>query len=122
MLKDEDYAPEYIKMSELATEYELTRAENDELKKRNTQMLESMLQIAEADNIIVDTVNTLTKEKSDELNKNIKKINGTLATLGLNEKTLIRNVNKYSNPLVGSAFTPIEFNKDLELGNCDYIL
>ena len=114
MLKDEDYAPEYIKMSELATEYELTRAENDELKKRNTQMLESMLQIAEADNIIVDTVNTLTKEKSDELNKNIKKINGTLATLGLNEKTLIRNVNKYSNPLVGSAFTPIEFNKDLD--------
>ena len=114
MLKDEDYAPEYIKMSELATEYELTRAENDELKKRNTQMLESMLQITEADNIIVDTVNTLTKEKSDELNKNIKKINGTLATLGLNEKTLIRNVNKYSNPLVGSAFTPIEFNKDLD--------
>ena len=37
-----------------------------------------------------------------------------MATLGLNEKTLIRNVNKYSNPLVGSAFTPIEFNKDLD--------
>jgi hypothetical protein len=114
MLKDDDYAPEYLKMSELATEYELTRAENEELKKRNTQMLESMLQSAEADNIIVDTVDTLTKEKTDELNKNIKQIHGTLATLGLNEKTLIRNVNKYSNPLVGSAFTPIEFNKDLD--------
>ncbi|MFQ6730088.1 MAG: peptidoglycan DD-metalloendopeptidase family protein [Alphaproteobacteria bacterium] len=114
MLKDDDYAPEYLKMSELATEYELTRAENEELKKRNTQMLESMLQIAEADNIIVDTVNTLTKEKTDELNKSIKQIHGTLATLGLNEKTLIRNVNKYSNVLVGSAFTPIEFNKDLD--------
>ena len=114
MLKDDDYAPEYLKMSELATEYELTRAENEELKKRNTQMLESLLQIAEADNIIVDTVNTLTKEKTDELNKSIKQIHGTLATLGLNEKTLIRNVNKYSNALVGSAFTPIEFNKDLD--------
>ena len=94
MLKDEDYAPEYIKMSELAAEYELTRAENEDLKKRNTQILESMLQIAEADNIIVDTVGTITKNNTEELQKSIKQINGTLATLGLNEKSLIRNVNK----------------------------
>lgn len=114
MLKDEDYTPEYTKMSELSAEYELTRAENDELKKRNTQMLESMLQIAEADNIIVDTVSGLIKTNTDELHKNIKQINGTLSALGLTEKTLIRSVNKYSSPLVGSAFTPIEFNKDLD--------
>ncbi len=114
MLKDEDYTPEYFKMSELSAEYELTRSENEELKKRNTKMIESMLQIAEADNIIVDTVSALTKENSDNLQKQIKQINSTLASLGLNEKTLIRGVNKYSSPLVGSAFTPIEFNKNLD--------
>ena len=114
MLKNEDFTPEYTKLSELSAEYELTRAENEELKKRNLQMVESMAQIVDADNIIVDTVAALTKENTDELHKNIKRVNSTLATLGLNEATLLRNANKYNNPLVGSAFTPIEFDKDLD--------
>lgn len=114
MLRDEEFAPEYTKMSELSAEYELTRAENEELKRRNAQMVETVLQIADADNIIVDTVSALTKENTDELQKNIKRINSTLVTLGLNQTTLLRNANKYNNPLVGSAFTPIEFDKTLD--------
>ena len=114
MLGNEEFTPEYTKMSELSAEYELTRAENEERKKRNAQMVESMAQIVDADNIIVDTVSALTKENTDELNKNIKRINGTLASLGLNQATLLRNANKYNNPLVGSAFTPIEFDKELD--------
>ena len=114
MLKDEDFAPEYTKISELSAEYELTRAENDELKKRNAQIVESMMQIVDADNIIVDTVTALTKENTDELNKNIKRVNSTLTSLGLSQTTLLRNANKYTNPLVGSAFTPIEFDKELD--------
>lgn len=114
MLRDEEFTPEYTKMSELSAEYELTRAENEELKKRNAQMVETVMQIADADNIIVDTVSALTKENTEELQKNIKRINSTLVTLGLNQTTLLRNANKYNNPLVGSAFTPIEFDKDLD--------
>lgn len=114
MLRDEEFAPEYTKMSELSAEYELTRAENEELKKRNAQMVETMAQIVDADNIIVDTVTALTKENTEELQKNIKRVNGTLATLGLSQATLLRNANKYTNPLVGSAFTPIEFDKTLD--------
>jgi murein DD-endopeptidase MepM/ murein hydrolase activator NlpD len=112
MLKDEDFAPEYTKMSELSAEFELTRAENEELKKRNTALVNSMLQIADADNSIVDMVDTLTTDKTADLHKSIKNINSTLATLGLTEKTLIRNVNKYSSPIVGAAFNPLEFDKD----------
>ena len=74
MLRDEDFTPEYTKLSELSAEYELTRAENEELKKRNAQMVESMSQIVDADNIIVDTVTALTKENTEELQKNIKRI------------------------------------------------
>ena len=113
MLRDEEFTPEYTKMSELSAEYELTRAENEELKKRNAQMVETVMQIADADNVIVDTVSALTKENTEELQKNIKRINSTLVTLGLNQTTLLRNANKYNNPLVGSAFTPIEFDKNL---------
>ena len=114
MLRDEEFTPEYTKMSELSAEYELTRAENEELKKRNAQMVETVVQIADADNVIVDTVSALTKENTEELQKNIKRINSTLVTLGLNQTTLLRNANKYTNPLVGSAFTPIEFDKNLD--------
>ena len=114
MLRDEDFAPEYTKLSELSAEYELTRAENEELKKRNAQMVESMSQIVDADNIIVDTVTALTKENTEELQKNIKRINSTLVSLGLNQTTLLRNANKYNTPLVGAAFTPIEFDRTLD--------
>ncbi len=114
MLKNEEFTPEYTKLSELSAEYELTRAENEELKKRNTQIIESMAEIVSADNIIVDTVTSLTKNNTEELNKNIKRINSTLIALGLNESSLIRNANKYTSPLVGSAFTPIEFDKTLD--------
>ncbi|MBO5662796.1 MAG: hypothetical protein J6S12_02980, partial [Alphaproteobacteria bacterium] len=64
MLGNEDFEPEYTKLSELSAEYELTRAENEELKRRNNKIIESMAQIADADNIIVDTVSALTKENT----------------------------------------------------------
>lgn len=114
MLRDEEFTPEYTKISELSAEYELARAENEELKKRNAQMVEAITQIADADNIIVDMVSALTKENTEELQNRIKRINSTLVTLGLNQTTLLRNANKYNNPLVGAAFTPIEFDKDLD--------
>ena len=114
MLKNEDYAAEYTKLSELSAEYELTRAENEELKRRNTKLIESMGEIASADNILVERIETLTKDNTGELQKNIKRINSTLASLGLTQKTLLRNANKYTNPLVGSVFSPIEFDKEMD--------
>ena len=114
MLKNEDYAAEYTKLSELSAEYELTRAENEELKRRNTKLIESMGEIASADNILVERIETLTKDNTGELQQNIKRINSTLASLGLTQKTLLRNANKYTNPLVGSVFSPIEFDKEMD--------
>lgn len=114
MFMDEDYAPEYTKLAELSAEYELTRAENEELKKRNTQVLKSMQAIADADTQIVDTVATLAKDNIEPLRKQIKKINGTIATLGLSEKNLIEKANKYSNSLVGAAFSPLDLDKELD--------
>ena len=114
MFTDKDYAPEYTKVSELSIEYELTRAENLELKKRDIEILETVSKVIDADNKIVDAVSKLTDEKIAELREELKNINGTLATLGLGEGTLVENANKYSNQLVGAAFNPLEIDKELD--------
>ncbi len=110
----EEFTPEYTKLSELTLEYELTRAENEELKKRNAQMIESVTAIADADNQIIDAVSKLTSTHTDELRQNLKRINGTIASLGLSQDKLVANANKYSNPLVGSAFSPMDIDRDLD--------
>lgn len=114
MFTNEDYAPEYTKLAELSAEYELTRAENEELKKRNAQIVENMAIIADADIQIVDMVSKMTTENGNKLRDNLKKINGTIATLGLSQASLVKNANKYSNPLVGAAFSPLELDKELD--------
>lgn len=113
MFTNDEYTAEYIKLSELSAEFELTRAENESLKKQNAQLIESMGQIAIADNQIVEAVSKLATDNIDTLKDNIKNINTTLASLGLTQKKLIQNANKYSNPLVGAAFSPIEFDKEI---------
>lgn len=114
MFSDDEYAPEYTKLSDLSIEYELTRAENDELKKRNTQMIESVQSIIDADTQIVEAVSKLTTENTEELRKSLKNINSSIIALGLNERSLIASANKYTNPFVGAAFTPLDIDRNLD--------
>ena len=114
MFTNDEYTAEYIKLSELSTEYELTRAENEMLKKQNTQLVESMQRVAAADVQIVDTVSKLASENIDSLRESIKNISGTIASLGLTQQKLVNSANKFSNPLVGAAFSPIEFDRDMD--------
>ena len=114
MFTNSDYAPEYTKIAELSVEYEITRAENATLRKQNQQMAESALAIADADAKIVDTVSKMTTTNIDDLRQSMKKINTTISSIGLNESTLIEKANKYSSPMVGSAFSPMELDKNLD--------
>ena len=111
---NEDYTAEYTNLSELSAEFELTRAENEMLKKRNAQLIESMQQIATADIQITDAVSKLANENIDTLRETVKNINSTIASLGLTQNKLVQSANKFSNPFVGAAFTPIEFDKELD--------
>lgn len=111
---NEDYIAEYTKLSDLSIEYELTRAENQELKKKNAQMAEAVREIADADIQIVDLVSKMTNENIETLRNNVKKINSSIAALGLTQSVLIKNANKYSSPLVGASFTPIDFDKKMD--------
>ena len=114
MFTDTDYTPEYTKLAELSAEYEITRAENDVLRKQSDQIAENVQQIASADAQIVEIVSKMTNEKIEELRKNLKTINGTIAALGLNERELVEKANKYTNTLVGAAFNPLTMDKDLD--------
>ena len=114
MFTNSEYTPEYTKLAELSAEYEITRAENEVLRKQSDQIAENVQQIATADAQIVETVAKMTNENIDTLRQNLKKINGTIATLGLNERELVEKANKYSNVLVGAAFNPLVMDKDLD--------
>ena len=114
MFTNDEYAAEYTNLSELSAELELTRAENEMLKKRNTQLVASMEQIATADIQIVDAVSKLATENIDNLRDNIRGISTTIASLGLTQKKLVNSANKFSNPFVGAAYSPIEFEDELD--------
>ena len=114
MFTNDEYSAEYAKLSELSTEFELTRAENEALKKKNAQLLESMQEIVTADTKIFDTVSNLAADNIDSLRENMKNISSTIASLGLTQTKLVQSANKFSNPLVGAAFSPIEFDKNLD--------
>ena len=114
MFTNDEYSAEYTKLSELSTEFELTRAENETLKKKNAQLLESMQEIVTADTKIFDTVSNLAADNIDSLRENMKNISSTIASLGLTQTKLVQSANKFSNPLVGAAFSPIEFDKNLD--------
>lgn len=114
MFTNDEYAAEYTNLSELSAELELTRAENEMLKKRNTQLVASMEQIATADIQIVDAVSKLATENIDNLRDNIRGISTTIASLGLTQKKLVNSANKFSNPFVGAAYSPIEFDDELD--------
>ena len=114
MFTNSDYAPEYTKMAELSAEYEITRAENVALHKQNEQITENALLIADADAKIVDAVSKMTTSNIDDLRQNMKKINSTITSLGLNENALVEKANKYSSPMVGSAFSPMQLDKNLD--------
>ena len=114
MFTNEGYAAEYTNLSELSAEFELTRAENEMLKKRNADLVTSMEQIATADIQIVDAVSDLATENIDALREKIRGISTTIASLGLTQQKLINSANKFSNPLVGGVYTPVKFDEELD--------
>lgn len=110
---DTDYSPEFTKLSELSVEYELTKSENEQMKKQNKEIVDSMALITEADNQIVNMVTKITQDNTEELRKNIKHINGAVTALGLNENAMVKNANRFSSQLVGAAFIPLDMDQEL---------
>lgn len=114
MMDDVKYVPEFEKISDLSLEFELVRNENATIKQRNQQILESANEIADADKQIIDVVVKLTTDNLPELQKKMNQINANIIKLGLNEKKLIDQANKYSNHFIGKAYIPIKLDQNAD--------
>lgn len=114
MMNDENYSPEFDKVSELALEFELVRNENDVLKQKHQQITETANEISDADRQIVEYVSKLTKDNIDELHKQLKKVNSNITKLGLTETKLITQANNYSNQIIGGQFKPLNLSKNAD--------
>lgn len=114
MMTDENYTPEYDKMSEIVLDFELVRSENDNLKQRHQQIIESAVEISNADNQIINTVSKMTTENIEELRDQLKKINSSISKLGLTEAQLIAQANSYSNQFIGGIYVPVKISKNAD--------
>ena len=114
MMTDENYTPEIKNLSDLSVEYELTREENRQLFESNQEMEKSIVIVSDASNQIYDRVSKMTKDNLDKINKDISKIRGSLASLGLNERALSQHAMAVNNSIVGGAISPFDLDKDID--------
>ena len=114
MMSDENYTPEFDKLSEMTLDFELVRSENDTLKQKHQQILESAIEISNADNQIINTVSKMTTENIEELRTQLKKINSSITKLGLSEAQLIAQANSYSNQVIGGIYVPVKISANAD--------
>lgn len=114
MMSDENYTPEFDKMSEMSLEYELVRNENDTLKQKHQQLIEISREMFDADTKIVEAVSNLTSENIETLHAQLQTISATITKLGISETKLIDQANKYSNTLIGSQFAGVDISKNAD--------
>ena len=114
MMDNEDYLPEFDKISEMSLAFELVRNENTLIREQNSKMLESASVIADADNKIVEIVSKMASENISELREHIKRINSSIIKLGLNESKLIEQANKYSNQIIGRSYNSLNLDKNTD--------
>ncbi|MCL2339169.1 MAG: M23 family metallopeptidase [Proteobacteria bacterium] len=114
MFTNENYAPDFAKLSDLSAEYEMTRAENSQLRAQMNAMQDKMLVISDADSQIVDRVTKLANDQNGVLAKNMAKITSSLASLGLSGQVLATTALNFSNSVVGSAIAPFNFDEDAD--------
>lgn len=110
----DDYTPEFRKMSELSVEYDVIRERNNSLQDENNKLTNAMLDISYADSQIVGAVSKLTQQNTDDLMKKMRQINGTLSSIGLSEDVLAQNASRFESPLVGRSFNPLNFNGEVD--------
>ena len=114
MMDNDEYNPEFDKISEMSLAFELVRNENTLIREQNSKMLESASVIADADNKIVEIVSKMASENISELREHIKRINSSIIKLGLNESKLIEQANKYSNQIIGKSYNSLNLDKSTD--------
>ncbi|MDR1071144.1 MAG: peptidoglycan DD-metalloendopeptidase family protein [Rickettsiales bacterium] len=108
------YAPEVKKFSELQLDYELVKEENRQVRKWNKELEDSMIAVKSADFQIVERVSALTANGIEAINKDLRKIGSTLASLGLDDQKLAEKANKSESPAIGEPVKDFNLAKNID--------
>ncbi|MDR2770159.1 MAG: M23 family metallopeptidase [Rickettsiales bacterium] len=108
------YAPEFRKFSDLQLDYDLVKEQNRQVRKWNKELEESMVAVSSADSQIIERVSTLTSNGIETINKDLRKINSTLASLGLSAEKLSEKANKSESPAIGEAMPDFKLAKNID--------
>ncbi|MCQ2562356.1 MAG: M23 family metallopeptidase [Alphaproteobacteria bacterium] len=114
MMADENYTPEFDKLSELTLQFELVKNDNETLTKQHADIINNVQNMIESDEQIINIVSTLTSEKNTELGIFLEKIKSDLTKLGISKDKLLNQANNYTNPFMPSKYTPFDVDKNTE--------
>jgi murein DD-endopeptidase MepM/ murein hydrolase activator NlpD len=107
--KDGGYAPETSRLSEMLVSKQLTDEENRQLKRRNSDLESAMITIADAQAQLLSRIDKLASREISELEAYMRKIGGSLTSLGLNQNTLVARAKGTDSVILGGRIEPIEF-------------
>lgn len=109
-IKDGSYTPETSKLSEMLVAKQLTDEENRQLKRRNADLESAMITIADAQAQLLGRIDTLASREIGELEAYMRKISGSLTSLGLNQPILVARAKGHESAVLGGRIAPIEFS------------
>ncbi len=111
LYEENRYNPEYLKVANMTLDMQLTKEENKQLSKRNKDLEQSMNMIYEADSKLTESIASITQNNINAIEKDLRKIGGTLTSLGLNQNTLIKRAKKADFAYLGGRFTSTNLDK-----------
>lgn len=107
--KDGGYSPEISRLSEMLVSKQLTDEENRQLKRRNADLESSMIAISDANNQLLARIDQLASREIDGLEAYMRKIGGSLTSLGLNQNVLMGRAKGVETAGLGGRISPINF-------------
>jgi len=102
----------YYKLQNLELQRDIAWRERRRVNTRNEQLETVLIEMKDAQTLIMDKVEVLASEKLKELYKDFEPIDYTLSNLGLkNKKRLVKSLEHSDTVAIGGPFEPIEETK-----------
>ncbi|MDR2685848.1 MAG: M23 family metallopeptidase [Rickettsiales bacterium] len=107
--KEGNYTPETFRLSDMMVMRQLTEEENRQLKQRNTDLETAMIAIADAESQLLSRIDKLASREIDGLETYMRKISGSLTSLGLSNLALADRAKSSDVAQLGGKLSRIEF-------------
>lgn len=107
--KEGSYTPESAKLADAVVSRQLTEEENRQLKMRNSDLESSMIAISAAQNELLNRIDALASREIEGLETYMRRISGTLTSLGLGQNLLVARAKGADSQMLGGKIEKIDF-------------